>query len=47
MKPFHTDGKSVVYSAGKPGDRADHIFVRSLDGDTVKQLTAEDANARF
>jgi Tol biopolymer transport system component len=38
------DGKLVVYAAGTPGDRADHIFVRSLDGKTVKQLTAEDAN---
>jgi Tol biopolymer transport system component len=41
---FSPDGKSVVYAAGKPGDRADHIFLRSLDGQMVKQLTAEDAN---
>ncbi len=34
------DGKSVVYAAGKPGDRADHIFLRSLDGPTLNQLTA-------
>ena len=38
------DGKTVVYAAGRPGDRADHFFLRSLDGKTVKQLTAEDAN---
>jgi Tol biopolymer transport system component len=38
------DGKSVVYVAGRPGDRADHLFLRSLDGATVKQLTAADAN---
>lgn len=38
------DGESIVFAAGKPGDRADHIFLRSLDGKTVKQLTAEDAN---
>jgi Tol biopolymer transport system component len=38
------DGKSVVYAAGKPCDRADHIFLRSVDGQTVKQLTSEDAN---
>jgi Tol biopolymer transport system component len=38
------DGKSIVYAAGKPGDRADHIFLQSLDAKTVKQLTAEDAN---
>ena len=28
---FSPDGNSIVYSAGKPGDRADYIFVRSLD----------------
>ncbi len=43
---FSPDGKSIVYAASKPGDRADHIFVRSLDGKTVKQLTAENANDR-
>jgi Tol biopolymer transport system component len=41
---FSPDGKSLVYAAGKPGDRADHVFLRSLDGQTIKQLTAEDAN---
>ena len=41
---FSPDGKSVVYAAGKPGDRANHVFLRSLDGKPVKQLTAEDAN---
>jgi WD40-like Beta Propeller Repeat len=41
---FSPDGMSIVYAAGRPGDRADHVFVRSLDGRTVKQLTAEDAN---
>jgi dipeptidyl aminopeptidase/acylaminoacyl peptidase len=41
---FSPDQKSVVYAAGKPGDRADHIFLRSLDGKTVRQLTSEDAN---
>lgn len=41
---FSPDGKSVVYAAGKPGDRADHIFLRSLDGATVEQLTTGDAN---
>jgi TolB protein len=41
---FSPDGKSIVYAAGIPGDRADHIFVRSLDDDSVSQLTAEDAN---
>ena len=41
---FSPDGKRLVYAAGEPGDRADHIFSRSLDGGMVKQLTAEDAN---
>lgn len=41
---FSPDGESVVYSAGKPGDRADHIFLRSLDGRSVRQLTTADAN---
>ncbi len=41
---FSPDGKTVVYAAGKPGDRADHIVIRSLDGKAVKQLTNEDAN---
>jgi TolB protein len=41
---FSPDGKSIVYAAGKPGDRADHVFVRSLDGGSVKQLTAGDLN---
>jgi Tol biopolymer transport system component len=41
---FSPDGKSIVYAAGVPGDRADHIFVRSLDGAAAKQLTRADAN---
>lgn len=41
---YSPDGMSVVYAAGKPGDRADHIFLRSLDGKSVKQLTKVDAN---
>jgi Tol biopolymer transport system component len=41
---FSLDCKSVVYVTGKPGDRADHVFVRRLDRDEVKQLTADDAN---
>jgi Tol biopolymer transport system component len=41
---FSPDGKSVVYAAGTPGVRADHIFVRRLDGTGIKQLTTEDAN---
>ncbi len=41
---YAPDGMSVVYAAGKPGDRADHIFLRSLDGESVNQLTKVDAN---
>ena len=41
---FSSDGKSVVYAAGKPGDRADHLFVTRLDRNEVTQLTADDAN---
>ena len=41
---FSPDRQSIVYAAGKPGDRADHLFVRRLDRNEVKQLTAEDAN---
>jgi Tol biopolymer transport system component len=41
---FSPDGESIVYAAGRPGDRADHIFLRSVDGKVVRQLTREDAN---
>ena len=40
------DGKSVVFAAGKPGDRADHIFLRSLDGRMVNQLTGRTRTTR-
>ena len=29
---FSADGKCLVYCAGVPGDRADHVFRRSLNG---------------
>ncbi len=41
---FSPDGRSIVYSAGRPGDRADHLFLRKLDTNQVQQLTSEDAN---
>ncbi len=41
---FSPDGEWVVYGAGLPADRADHIFIRSVDGAEVRQLTALDAN---
>jgi Tol biopolymer transport system component len=44
MPSFSPDGKSLVCAAGIPGDRADHIFVRHLDGTGMRQLTRADAN---
>ena len=41
---FSPDGNSIIYAAGVVGDRADHIFVRCLDGSSSKQLTTEDYN---
>ena len=41
---FSPDGRSLVYAAGRPGDRADHLFVRDLDTGRVTQLTSADAN---
>jgi hypothetical protein len=38
------DGKAVVYSAGLPGDRADHIFRVELATRAVEQLTFGDFN---
>lgn len=47
---FSSDGKTIVYSAGIQGDRADHIFTIQSDGSQKTQLTKADANdtsARF
>ncbi len=41
---FAPDGKSLVYAAGQPGDRADHLFTRTLAGGVVRRLTAEPFN---
>ena len=41
---FSTDGTMIVYAAGVPGDRADHIFTISRKGESPKQLTNIDAN---
>jgi len=41
---FSPDGNSIVYTAGRPGDRADHIYVRNLKTNTTTQLTSIDAN---
>lgn len=43
---FSPDGESVVYAAGVPGDRADHLFIRSLDRGPPRQLTSDDQNDR-
>jgi Tol biopolymer transport system component len=41
---FSPDGRRIVYAAGVPGDRADHIFTVGRDGSSRKQLTHIDAN---
>lgn len=41
---FSPDGQWVVYAAGVPGDRADHLFKMQLDGSEKTQLTDIDAN---
>lgn len=41
---FTPDGLSIVYAAGLPGDRADHLFVRPIGGGAARQLTFADAN---
>ncbi|MBS0260579.1 MAG: PD40 domain-containing protein [Planctomycetes bacterium] len=41
---FTPDGESLVYAAGLPGDRADHLFICKLDGSGRRQLTSADAN---
>ena len=41
---FSADGKWLVYAAGIPGDRADHIFVRPVADGESRQLTSADAN---
>lgn len=47
---FSPDGLRIVFSAGLPGDRADHLFVMNRDGTERVQLTdldADDTSARF
>jgi TolB protein len=41
---FSSDGQRIVYAAGVPGDRADHIFTTGVDGNSRVQLTDLDAN---
>lgn len=41
---FSPDGRHLVYAAGIPGDRADHIFTRAVGGGPARQLTDADAN---
>lgn len=41
---FSPDGKRIVYAAGMPSDRADHIFTIGVDGKSPVQLTDMDAN---
>jgi len=41
---YSPDGLRIVYAAGVPGDRADHIFTIRHDGSAKTQLTDMDAN---
>ena len=41
---FSPDGKQLVYAAGVPGDRADHLFVRPVVGGPARRVTSADAN---
>lgn len=41
---FSPNGQRIVYAAGVPGDRADHIFTVGTDGASKTQLTDIDAN---
>jgi Tol biopolymer transport system component len=41
---FSADGRRIVYAAGVPGDRADHIFTIGRDGTKKTQLTRGNAN---
>lgn len=41
---YSPDGLRIVYAAGVPGDRADHIFTIQRDGSAKRQLTDIDAN---
>lgn len=38
------DGKWLAYSAGRPGEREDQLYLRSIDGSVVRTLTSGDAN---
>ena len=41
---YSPDGLRIVYAAGVPDDRADHIFTLRIDGGVKTQLTDIDAN---
>jgi len=41
---FSPDGRSIVYSAGRRGERADHLYVRDIATNRVHQITSADAN---
>jgi hypothetical protein len=40
----YPDGTMIVCAAGQSADRADHLFLRSLNGKVIRQLTSDDAN---
>jgi Tol biopolymer transport system component len=41
---FSPDSKRIVFAAGVPGDRVDHLFTVGVDGRSLVQLTDIDAN---
>jgi Tol biopolymer transport system component len=41
---FSPDGERIVYAAGEPDDRADHLFIMGIDGTSKTQLTSGDVN---
>ena len=38
------DGQWIAYPAGRPGEREDQLYLRSVDGAVVRQLTSGNAN---
>lgn len=41
---FSPDGKSIVYAAGPPDDRADHLYMRDLSTNVTTQITTGQDN---
>lgn len=43
---FLPDDKHIVFAAGTPGERTDHIYTCAIDGHGIKRLTSDDYNDR-